>query len=217
MSLDHLKTNQRSYYKLFNSAFWGWLSTESQSQNPEFRINPENFHQCSTLFAFQQNLYKPHKVVIWTCSYLPWCSIRIFSINMVYSGTTHTVNVLKFWTLIFCKNGLMVFPVCYSDKHFVDISPGPEVIKLFSCSTQLSTKFILLINVKMPTIVGILTFISIINITFERPQARNFFICQYFMSSWNFLLSWVEHEKSFITSGLTNILLESRKEKCSKF
>ena len=31
----------------------------------------------------------------------------------------------------------------------------PKVIKLFSCSTQLSTKFILLINVKMPTIVGI--------------------------------------------------------------
>ena len=36
----------------------------------------------------------------------------------------------------------------------------PEVIKLFPCSTQLSTKFILLINVKMPTTVGILTFIS---------------------------------------------------------
>ena len=27
---------------------------------------------------------------------------------------------------------------------------GPKVIKLFSCSTQLSTKFILLINGKMP-------------------------------------------------------------------
>ena len=45
--------------------------------------------------------------------------------------------------------------------------PGPEVIKLFSCSTQLSTKFILLINVIMPTIVGILTFISMINTTSE--------------------------------------------------
>ena len=64
---------------------------------------------------------------------------------------------------------------------------GPEVIKLFSYSTQLSTKFqllikakipkmkrflalslsdvvfIMLINVKMPTIVGILTFMSRIN------------------------------------------------------
>ena len=36
----------------------------------------------------------------------------------------------------------------------------PKVIKLCSCSTQLSTKFILLINVEMPTIVGILTFIA---------------------------------------------------------
>ena len=37
---------------------------------------------------------------------------------------------------------------------------GPEVVKLFSCSTQLSIIFFLLINVKMPTIVGILTFMS---------------------------------------------------------
>ena len=37
---------------------------------------------------------------------------------------------------------------------------GPEVIKLFSCSTKLSTKFSLLINMKMPTIVGIFIFIS---------------------------------------------------------
>ena len=78
-----------------------------------------------------------------------------------------------------------------------------KVIKLFSCSTQLSTKFqlfiklkyrqmkkflalslsyvvfIMLINVKMPTIVGILTFMSRIN----------------------FVLNWVEHEKCFVTSG----------------
>ena len=40
--------------------------------------------------------------------------------------------------------------------------------KLFSYSTQLNTKFILLINVKMPTLVGILTFISTINTTYER-------------------------------------------------
>ena len=62
--------------------------------------------------------------------------------------------------------------------------PGPEVIKLFSCSPQLSMKFKMLIsikfltnsallvsdklimlfflflNVKMPTVVGILTFMS---------------------------------------------------------
>ena len=39
-------------------------------------------------------------------------------------------------------------------------NPGPKVIKLFSCSTQLSLKFFLVINVKMPTTVGILTLVS---------------------------------------------------------
>ena len=39
---NYVFTNQRSYYNLPNSAFWGWLSMESQTQNPEFRINPEN-------------------------------------------------------------------------------------------------------------------------------------------------------------------------------
>ena len=41
-------------------------------------------------------------------------------------------------------------------------------------------KFILLINVKMPTIIGILTFISMINTTSERLEARNFLFCGYF-------------------------------------
>ena len=38
--------------------------------------------------------------------------------------------------------------------------PGPEVIKLFSCSTQLSMKLFLLKNIEMPTAVGISTFMS---------------------------------------------------------
>ena len=53
---------------------------------------------------------------------------------------------------------------------------GLEVIKLFPCSTQLITKFILLI---MPTIVGILTFISMINTTSERFKAIKLYICPY--------------------------------------
>ena len=36
----------------------------------------------------------------------------------------------------------------------------PEVIKLFSCSTQPSMKFFLLINIEMPTNVGISAFMS---------------------------------------------------------
>ena len=47
-----------------------------------------------------------------------------------------------------------------SDHTARNAKPGPEVIKLFSCSTQMSMKFFLLINVKMPTIVGILTFMN---------------------------------------------------------
>ena len=54
---------------------------------------------------------------------------------------------------------------------------GTEVIKVFLCSTQLSTKFILLINVIMPTIVGILTFISMIN---AASKQEKFFVCRYF-------------------------------------
>ena len=38
--------------------------------------------------------------------------------------------------------------------------PCSEFMKPFSCSTQLIKKFILLINFKMPTLVGILIFIS---------------------------------------------------------
>ena len=60
----------------------------------------------------------------------------------------------------------------YTCKDYIAQSiPGPEVFKKKLYSTQLSTKFILLINVKMPTIVGILTFISMINTTSEILKA----------------------------------------------
>ena len=41
-----------------------------------------------------------------------------------------------------------------------DLNPSYVVIELFTCSTTLIMKFILLINVKMPTVGGIFTFIS---------------------------------------------------------
>ena len=49
MVLRQTKINQRSYYDLPNSAFWGCLSVESEPQNPEFRKNPKNFHPCKAL------------------------------------------------------------------------------------------------------------------------------------------------------------------------
>ena len=49
--------------------------------------------------------------------------------------------------------------ICYLSRTNA-IKPCSELIKLFPCSTQLIMEFFLLINVKMPTIVGILTFMS---------------------------------------------------------
>ena len=43
-------------------------------------------------------------------------------------------------------------------------------------------KLIMLINVKMPTIVGILTFISMINTTSERLKARKVYFLTFSMS-----------------------------------
>ena len=84
----------------------------------------------------------------------------------------------------FVVSFLVSFLVLHSSE---EESAGPEIIKLFSCSTQLSTKFqqptktnilkkknffafklsyivfIMLINAKMPTNVGILTFINMNN------------------------------------------------------
>ena len=57
------------------------------------------------------------------------------------------------------------------------LDPDPKIIKRFSCSSQMSLKFIRLKNVKMPTIVGILTFISVTN-TSECLKARHVFIFQ---------------------------------------
>ena len=83
----------------------------------------------------------------------------------------HLLHLMKLMSYSFQK-----FEYHQSMAIIILSSLGP----LFSYSTQLSMKFILLINVIMPTIVDILTFISMINTTLERLKARNFFICWYF-------------------------------------
>ena len=52
LCLDYLKTSQKCYYYLPNSAFWGWLSMESQPQNPEFKINSENLTHAVPLQSY---------------------------------------------------------------------------------------------------------------------------------------------------------------------
>ena len=64
--------------------------------------------------------------------------------------------------LFFDGGGVRCKKVCCLDL-FRSMLAKLAVIKKNSCSTQMSTKFILLINVKMPLIVGILTFISMID------------------------------------------------------
>ena len=79
-------------------------------------------------------------------------------------------HIVGHWNYI--TDTILFVPTCYMVKGVILNIPKsssntllnrPEVIKLYSCSTQLSMKFILLINVKMPTIVGISTFLSRIN------------------------------------------------------
>ena len=67
-------------------------------------------------------------------------------------------------------------------RHEEEIRLGLEIIKLFSCSTQLSMKFFLFINVKMPIIVGILTFMRKKNNIFglsESEKKLNFLTFMY--------------------------------------
>ena len=76
-----------------------------------------------------------------------------------------------------------------------DFKPWPWGYKTSHAQLSWAWNFIMLMNIKMPTIVGIWKFISKINTTSERPKARNFFICQYFsfneLSKFRAQWSWV--------------------------
>ena len=63
------------------------------------------------------------------------------------SGVISTSNNHKHWTT-------------YGKIGHQNLGPGPEAIKLFSCSTQLSMKFQLLINAK---ILKIMIFLAVKN------------------------------------------------------
>ena len=71
-----------------------------------------------------------------------------------------------------CDPTVIVEESRFGRKRYV--WPGPEVIKLFKCSTERSMIFIMLLNVKMPTIVDILTFTSIIKLYHKCHQLLAF-------------------------------------------
>ena len=60
------------------------------------------------------------------------------------------------------KHGIdkFLWKMCNRVSQLVSFKTGLKVMKHFSCSNHLSTKIFLLINVKIPTIFGILIFMS---------------------------------------------------------
>ena len=80
----------------------------------------------------------------WRTAILPFYLSKPRPSDVIRTSNKCAATVVHFRVMLLCSK----------------LWPGPQVIKLFSCSTQLSMKFFLLINVKMPTIVGILRFMS---------------------------------------------------------
>ena len=83
--------------------------------------------------------------------------------------------------------GFKTFPMLNSSKKF-QLLNKTKIIPTNVFLSFSDVVFLMLINVKMPTIVGILTFMSRIN----------------------FVLSWVEYEKSLITSGPVSSVCQVR-------
>ena len=79
--------------------------------------------------------------------------------------------------------------VVYMD--LADATGIPKVMKRFSCLAQLRLIFNQLINVKMSTIIGILTFISRINhrLWSSKPSISTYLAILEFLSNSNFMVS----------------------------
>ena len=71
------------------------------------------------------------------------------------------------------------------------------------CHAQLSMKFHLVIKIKIPTVKTFFMLNSAehAQLSWAWKKFQNFISILRFISKTNFMLSWVEHEKSFITSG----------------
>ena len=135
-------------------------------------------HSSRGLFRMH---FKGPCFMLYICSLILMLSLQTVEILAIRFILCHRIfdtfiTVIFFcvvrWLTLWCFSKLAI--LCYRFLY-----SWLEVIKLFSCSTQLSINFIMLINDKIPTItiVGILTFIRIINKTPESLKARNVFIC----------------------------------------
>ena len=95
----------------------------------------------------------------------------------IYCNPGDVLTCSQMALYIFRLSRALFFLKFYITRH----KTGPEVIKLFLCSTQHSMKFFLLINVKMATTVGILTVMSRKNsiLSLSEPKKLNFLIFLY--------------------------------------
>ena len=121
----------------------------------------------------------------------------LIHVTYLFSSISNTVNSFKKKIVLnenYLKNEFSVS----TDRG---TSLGPEVIKLFSCSTQLSMKFYILINIKIAKVNGIFRFKSPKPVIYPAHKMLTIVGILTFMSMINCMLSRVEHEKSFITSG----------------
>ena len=132
--------------------------------------------------------------LIWVCSVWKSVKRRLYGIKG-WTTSVQPPGLLHFYTIV--QWNWRCFTASFKNDQ---TKPGPEVIKLFSCSTQLSKKFQLVIKTKIQTneeayclksIRSGVVFIMLINVVGILT----------FMSRVNFVLSWVEHENSFITYG----------------
>ena len=100
---------------------------------------------------FTQSTFVPYLVRVKLSATLP-CN-QCTQVECKFMQSHLNVNIAASYEYKWCNPQLQLNVDCAK-------ASGPEAIKLFSCSTQLSMKFFQLINIKMPTIVGILTFMS---------------------------------------------------------
>ena len=102
-----------------------------------FVINfPENVISCRVVLVYVESLI-----------YVPRCEQTCMRTTKVQ--TSLRISLVCSAPLLFtmCKVSNPIF--------LYEMKSGLGVIKLVSCSTQLGLKFIMLLNVKMPTIAGI--------------------------------------------------------------
>ena len=87
---------------------------------------------------------------------------RLLSGNTDSNGGLPYRGFVRYFYFFFCmipfRLRVISFDVLQRGTAFM--TSRPRGYKTFPCSTQLSMELFLLINVKMPTIVGILTFMS---------------------------------------------------------